>query len=153
MSSLLVFNRVYRLEIQSVMLVFSTTLVNCCPSNLLSELPQPSPTSQSKRTVYTGSVWGDVELCCRPYSIFCRSLTLCFWPDSEPTKLLHHPKQKWPRKTTFRDWWFQSSFVHGHTTLAEGRGGVGPHKDDSKKWGAIFPYILSLQLRRLESCC
>jgi hypothetical protein len=28
---LLVFNRVYRLEIQSVMLVFSTPLVNCCP--------------------------------------------------------------------------------------------------------------------------
>ncbi len=28
MSSLLVFNRVYRLKIQSVMLVFSTTLVN-----------------------------------------------------------------------------------------------------------------------------
>jgi hypothetical protein len=31
MSFLLVFNRVYRLEIQSVMTVFSTPLVNCCP--------------------------------------------------------------------------------------------------------------------------
>ncbi len=32
MSSLLVSIRVYRLEIQSAMLVFSTPLVNCCPS-------------------------------------------------------------------------------------------------------------------------
>ncbi len=24
----------------------------------------------------------------------CRSYTLCIWPDSEPTKLLCHPKQK-----------------------------------------------------------
>ncbi len=34
MSSLLLFlfNKVYRLEIQSVMLVFSTPLVNCCLS-------------------------------------------------------------------------------------------------------------------------
>ncbi len=28
-------------------------------------------------------------------TIFCRSLSLCIWPDSEPTKLLdHHAKQK-----------------------------------------------------------
>ncbi len=25
--------------------------------------------------------------------IFCMSFTLCIWPDSEPTKLLDHPKQ------------------------------------------------------------
>ncbi len=36
MSSFLVVIRVYRLEIQSVMLVFSTGFVNYCPSNLLS---------------------------------------------------------------------------------------------------------------------
>jgi hypothetical protein len=36
MSSLLVLNGVYRLEIQSVMLVISTGFVNYCPSNLLS---------------------------------------------------------------------------------------------------------------------
>jgi hypothetical protein len=42
MSSLLVLNRVYRLEIQSVMLVFSTGFVIYCPSNLLSGyLPPP----------------------------------------------------------------------------------------------------------------
>jgi hypothetical protein len=34
MSSLLVFNRVYRLEIQSAMLEFLTGFVNYCPSNL-----------------------------------------------------------------------------------------------------------------------
>jgi hypothetical protein len=37
-----VFNRVYRLEIKSVMLVFLTGSVNYCPSNLLSgQLPPP----------------------------------------------------------------------------------------------------------------
>ncbi len=30
-------------------------------------------------------------------TIFCRGLTLCFLPDSEPTKLLHYPEQK-PRR-------------------------------------------------------
>jgi hypothetical protein len=30
------------------------------------------------------------------------SFTVRFWPDSEATKLLHHPKEKWPVKTTFR---------------------------------------------------
>jgi hypothetical protein len=43
-SSLLVFNRVYRLEKQSVMLVFSPlSFVNCCPSNLLSSSTLPPP--------------------------------------------------------------------------------------------------------------
>ncbi len=54
MSSLLEFNRIYRLEIQSVM---TTPLVNCCellPQYLLSDLPHPVPPSQSKRTVYNG---------------------------------------------------------------------------------------------------
>jgi hypothetical protein len=37
MSSLLVFIRVYRLEIYSVILVFSTVFVDYCPSNLLSD--------------------------------------------------------------------------------------------------------------------
>ncbi len=36
MASLLVFNRVYRLEIQSIMLVYLTGFLNCCPSNLFS---------------------------------------------------------------------------------------------------------------------
>jgi hypothetical protein len=43
MSSLLVFNRVHRLEIQSVMMVFSTSIVNWRPSNLLTGLTLPPP--------------------------------------------------------------------------------------------------------------
>jgi hypothetical protein len=44
MSSLLVFDKFYRLEIQSVMLVFSTPLVNCCPSTFsLTLTPSPLP--------------------------------------------------------------------------------------------------------------
>jgi hypothetical protein len=41
MSSLLVFKRVYRLEIQSVMLLFSTHLVKYGPSNLLTGSQKP----------------------------------------------------------------------------------------------------------------
>jgi hypothetical protein len=56
MSSLLVFNRVHRLEIQLVMLVFSTDFVKHCHSNLLSyklshPLPPPLP-CVNKYTVY-----------------------------------------------------------------------------------------------------
>ncbi len=36
-----------------------------------------------------GRGWGGVEV--------CWSLTLCIWPDSEPTNLLYHPKQN-PRR-------------------------------------------------------
>jgi hypothetical protein len=43
MSSLLVFNRVYRLEIQSVILLFSTPLVNQLPSKLLAGSSTPTP--------------------------------------------------------------------------------------------------------------
>jgi hypothetical protein len=73
MSSLLVFNRVYRLEIQSVMLVFSTQLLHYCPSNLLSGSPPPPPPLRNVKGQYhTDSVWlggwGGVELCWRPYS-------------------------------------------------------------------------------------
>ncbi len=53
MSFLLVFNRAYRLEIQSVMLVFSTQLCELFIAPLtfsLVHLPQPNPPSQSKRT-------------------------------------------------------------------------------------------------------
>jgi hypothetical protein len=57
MMSLLVFNRLYRLEIQSVMLVFSTQLCG-----LLSLQPSlwftlPHAPSQRRSTVYTDSVW------------------------------------------------------------------------------------------------
>jgi hypothetical protein len=56
MSSLLVFNRVYRLEMQSVTLAFSTSFVNYCPSNLLSGYqspPLPLLPCVKKYTVYT----------------------------------------------------------------------------------------------------
>ncbi len=49
-------NRVYRLEIQSVMLVFSTPLMNCCPSTF--SLTSPTPNPLPKVNVQ----------CCKPYS-------------------------------------------------------------------------------------
>ncbi len=54
-SYLQAFSRVYRLEIQSVMLVFSTGFVNYCPSifSLVSSPPHPSV---NKYTVYTYTV-------------------------------------------------------------------------------------------------
>ncbi len=55
MSSLLVFKRVYRLEIQSARMVFSTEFVNYCPSILLSFslISSPPPSVCELVTVYT----------------------------------------------------------------------------------------------------
>ncbi len=49
---------------------------------------------QSKDSVWLGGRGGCWVLL---ETIFYKSLTLCIWPDSEPTKLLDHPKQK-PRR-------------------------------------------------------
>ncbi len=63
MSSLLAFNRVYRLEIQSVMLVFSTQLCKLLPLSPFLWFNSPSPPCVNKYTVYTytvckgGRVW------------------------------------------------------------------------------------------------
>ncbi len=123
MSSLLVFNGVYRLEIQSVMLVFSTPLVNCCHStfSLTSSPPLPPP-SQSQRTVYTDSLclwgggWGGVELCCRPYSA---GIYHSVSDQIHNLQNCYTTQTKAPVKTTFRDWCLYSSFVRAqfHLTL------------------------------------
>jgi hypothetical protein len=55
MSSLLMFKRVFRLEIQSFMLVISTPLVNCCPSTF--SLTSPTTPPLPKVNVHTDSVW------------------------------------------------------------------------------------------------
>jgi hypothetical protein len=57
MSSLLVFNGVFKLEIQSVMLLFSTPLVYCCPSTFSLTLPLPEVNVQYIQTV-CGCGWG-----------------------------------------------------------------------------------------------
>jgi hypothetical protein len=59
MSSLLVFSRVYRLEIQSVMMVFSTQLSSLTFS--LVQLPHPSPLPKVYvRYIQTVCVWEGV---------------------------------------------------------------------------------------------
>jgi hypothetical protein len=72
---------------------FRSSFENCCPSNLLSKF-NPPPSSLCQSTVCTDSVWLDGGWGCWVLleAIFCRSLTLCIWPDSEPTKLLDHYK-------------------------------------------------------------
>jgi hypothetical protein len=57
MSSLLVFNIVYTLEIQSVMLVFSTGYVNYCPSITFSPPCSPFPVRISTYTVLFNRVY------------------------------------------------------------------------------------------------
>ncbi len=85
-----VFIRVYRL---------GPSFVNCCPSSLLSGSTLPSPPSLCQSTAYTDSVWlrGGGGSWVLLEAIFQRSLALCIWPDSEPTKLPHHAKQKLKR--------------------------------------------------------
>jgi hypothetical protein len=83
--------------------IFDPALWTIAPLTLsLVHLSHPSPPSQSQRTVYTDSVWlgGGGRCWVVLGTIFCRSLTLCFWPDSEPTKLLHHPKKNLEGKGT-----------------------------------------------------
>ncbi len=76
---------------------FRPSFVSHCPSNLLYGTPPPtSPFSKSKYSIYRqcvsgrggGGCWVVLE------TTFCRSLTLSIWPDSGPTKLPYHPKQK-----------------------------------------------------------
>jgi hypothetical protein len=79
--------RVYRLEIQSVMLVFSTytTFVNYCPSNLFYGSPPPSPLPYVKvQYIQTVCRWEEVGRGCW----VVLETILCMWPDSEPAKLL-----------------------------------------------------------------
>ncbi len=67
-----VFIRVYRLEIQSVMLVFSIQFCKLLPIYLLSGSSPPRPHVSKYSTVYTDSMWlgggGGDESCWRPYS-------------------------------------------------------------------------------------
>ncbi len=72
-------------ETQSVMLVlyFRPSFVNCWSSYLRSGSSLPTPFPVSTNSIYS---WDLLE------TIFCRSLTLCIRPHSEPTKLLDHPQ-------------------------------------------------------------
>jgi hypothetical protein len=95
-----VFIRVYRLEIQSDMLVFSTLLCELLPLKLSLWFNSPLPPSLSQAVYITNRVYGWKWVWCGKIllkTIFCRSLTLCICTGSEPTKLLDHPEQK-PRR-------------------------------------------------------
>jgi hypothetical protein len=85
MSSLLVFNRVYRLEIQISLVVIFDQPGKMLPLYLLSDFPTSPPLPKvNVQYIYTDSVWlwgwggggwGVIELCC---TIVCRSLIHCF---------------------------------------------------------------------------
>ncbi len=100
--------------------------MNCCPPGrrnyhtcvllplyIVSDLLLPTPLPKQMYSIYRQCVsggGGGVALYCRPYSAGVlhsvsdqiRNLQNCY----------HHPKQKWPVKTTLRDWCLQSSIVH-----------------------------------------
>ncbi len=89
-----VFIRVYRVEIQfGGMLVFWTQLCELLPLQpSLFSLTLPPPFLVIVQYVQTLNGWAWVGGVLE--TIFCRSLTLCLWKDSESTKLLDHVKQK-----------------------------------------------------------
>ncbi len=99
---------------------FSTQLVNCCPPwmgrnytcvlltvapllYLPSDLLPPPPPFQCTVQYIVWLLGGGGGCWSVLWTIFCRSFTPCFWPDSEPTKLLHRPKQN-----DFIPWLFHS---------------------------------------------
>ncbi len=101
----IVFNRFYRLEIHSPMVgifdpacellpQWTMELVNCCPSTFsLTSFPLPKLNIQYIQYIQCVAVGGGGGVLNCAVTIFCRSFTLCFWPDSKPTKLLHRPKR------------------------------------------------------------
>ncbi len=110
MSSLLVFNRVYRLEMQSVMLVFSTPLVNCCLStfSLSSLTPPPLPKVNEQ---YIQAVGGGVLSCVVDHNL--QEFNTLFLTRFRTYKIATPHQKKTPVKMTFRDWCLYSPFVHG----------------------------------------
>ncbi len=158
MSSLLVFNRVYRPEIQSVMLVFSTQLCELLPLyNLLSGSPAP-PLPKVNVQYNTDSVWlvGGLGRWVVLETIFCRSLILCLWPDSEPTKLLYHPKQN-PRRggglrqmntcRNYRSIFYIATFgIAFHQSNLSPR---GPHGEGPRKYTPTTIYFNRLEAELL----
>jgi hypothetical protein len=85
--------KVYKQEIHSQSCwYFRPSFVNYCPFNLLSGSPTPPPPlSLCQSTVCGCGGWVMFRVLLE--TIFCISFTFCIWPDSEPTKLLGHPKQ------------------------------------------------------------
>jgi hypothetical protein len=73
--------------------------------------------------------------------MFCSSFTLCFWPDSEPTKLLHHPKRM-TSKDDIKGLVSLSSFVHD-SAYRTGHRGTGA--------GLVLVQIQFLELPRKRS--
>jgi hypothetical protein len=97
------FNRVYRLEIQSVMLVISTPLVNCYPSTF-------SLTSPASVWLWEWGGWGFWVLSCVVDHIL-QEFNAKFLTRFRTYKIATPPQTKTPVKTTFRDCCLYSSFV------------------------------------------
>jgi hypothetical protein len=102
-----VYIRVYRLEICTHIShtgIRPSFVKNVAPLTSLVQLSPPRPPLPcvNEYTVYTFTVCKGRRFGVLLETIFWRSLTLCIRPDTEPTKLLHHPKQK-PRRVGASD--------------------------------------------------
>ncbi len=82
MSSLLVFYIVYRLEIQSVMLVFSTPVVNKRLSNLLPDSPHIAHNISSSFSLQNFAVSLQCETSEKKYLFFASKRTQIFYSFS-----------------------------------------------------------------------
>ncbi len=123
MLSLLLFNRVYRLEIQSVMLVFSTTLVYCCPPTFSLTFPPPPLPKVNIQYIQTvcgcwGRWWGVlscvVDLILEEYNtlFLTRFRTYKFSTPSQAKMTSKDDIQGLVSLKFHRPWWFPSGVTN-----------------------------------------
>ncbi len=101
----LVYNRVYGLEIHSVMLVFSTSLVYCCPSTFsLTSPPLPLPTVNVQHIQTLCGCGGGVGVLSCVVDHILQEFNTLFLTRFRNYKIATPPQTKRPVETTFRDW-------------------------------------------------
>ncbi len=122
-----------------------TILVYCCPSTFSLTSPLPKLNVQYKQTVC--SCGGGGVLNCAVDHILQEFSTLTLvLTRFRAYKIASLPLQKWPVKTTLRDWCLYSSFVHGGDDRP-------PYKYATLAWITNFNGTTCVIFSRREKVC